>query len=281
MPDLSGRRGAHALSGEATAFLRWLSDERHRAPNTVAGYRADLVAYEAHLDALGSGVTEADDAAVARYIACLGAAGRKPASVARAAVAIRALHRFLGRDVGASVSSPPVPPPDPAVLSAHDVGRLLGSVAGDGAVERRDRAMLQVLYASGMRISELVALDVADFPLPGHIVTVARGTLRQREVPLHDEAAAATAAWLDVRGLGALGSMHTMDPLFVNARGGRLSRQGAWGIVRRRGEAVGLGERLTPQVLRHSCAAHLLDSGLPTRAVQERLGQSLVRPARG
>ncbi|MDX6352368.1 MAG: integrase/recombinase XerD [Streptomyces sp.] len=271
---------SRGLSRPAEDFLRWLAEERGRAANTVAAYRADLVAYEAALAAGGLTVGQADGEVVGRYISDLTAAGRKPSSVARAAVAIRALHRYLGQDVSAVVESPLVPVSDQDVLSYAEVDRLLASVAGDGAVERRDRAILHMLYVTGMRSSELVALNVEDVVAGGRRVQVAGDSARRRMLVLGPDCTSAVEKWLASAGLGALGRLRRQAPLFVNTRAGRLSRQGAWVIVRHRGSAGGLGDRLTPQVLRNTCAAHLLESGLSPRTVQERLGQVMGRPRR-
>lgn len=210
------------------AFLAWLAEDRGRAANTVNAYRSDLAAYEQWRERHPDGDVHA-------YLASLGAAGRKPASVRRALMAIRALHRYLGNDVIAE--TPEVPPSEPDVLTADELDQLLQSVDG------RDRALVAVLAEGGLRISEAVGLDAADVDLgPGTLEVVGHGS-RDRTVALGPRATAALAQWLAERGPGP-------GAVFTNARGGRLSRQGAWAIVQDRGRRAGLGDRVTPDGLR-------------------------------
>jgi len=202
-------------------------------------------------------------------------------------VAVRALHRFLvdegyaGADPAGEVGAPRVPQGLPKALSEDDVERLLGAVAGDDAVARRDRAILEVLYGTGLRISELVGLSLPDVALDEGLLQAFGKGSKERVVPVGRLARQALAAWLSPAGRGAMAPERwarrgDAEAVFLNARGGRLSRQGAWGIVRRYGDRVGLGERLTPHVLRHSCATHMLDHGADIRAVQELLGHASI-----
>lgn len=260
------------LSDEGEAFLAWL-EGRGRSANTLAAYRRDLAAYERFLAARGSSLAQVDGADVEAYLASLTAAGRKPASVARALVALRALHRFCGTDPAGAVGGPAVPDAPPTVLDEDEVGRLLRAAEGDDAAARRDRAMFEVLYGCGLRISDLVGLSLAD---------VGQDRLRiagphRREVPLARAAGDALAIWLAPGGRGSVAPARwrrpgDADAVFLNLQGGRLSRQGAWAIVRTHGTRAGLGERLSPHVLRHSFAAHLLARGAPPAAVQQLLG---------
>ncbi|MDQ6614240.1 MAG: site-specific tyrosine recombinase XerD [Actinomycetota bacterium] len=275
------------LSLDGEEFLSWLAVERGRAVNTLAAYRRDLRAYEAwlrqqHLD-LGD-VTEAD---VLAYLAVLWASGRAPSSVARALVAVRSLHHFLvdeghsGTDPTGDVGNPKVPQGLPKALTETDVVSLLGAVVGEDATARRDRAILELLYGTGMRISELVGLSLHDLALDTEVVRVLGKGSKERLVPLGRYARAALDDWLSANGRGAMSPTRwarrgDSEAVFLNARGGRLSRQGAWGIVRRHGDKVGLGDRLSPHVLRHSCATHMLDHGADIRVVQELLGHASI-----
>lgn len=272
---------------EAEEFLSWLVSERGRAPTTVTAYRRDLRAYCAWLAERGTALADVDAAAIERYIAHLRGGSRAPATVARAVVAARSLHRFLAEegdlpvDPGRGVDTPRVPRGLPKALSEDEVTSLLDAVVGDDPFARRDRAMLEVLYGGGLRISELVGLSLGDLDVDGGSLRAFGKGAKERIVPLVGMARAAIEAWLEPSGRGALeperwARRGDAEAVFLNARGGRLSRQGAWGVVRRYGTKVGLGERLTPHVLRHSCATHLLDHGADIRVVQELLGHASI-----
>lgn len=251
------------LSDEAEAFLASLRAS-DRAENTVAAYRRDLAAYERYLGVQRLSVGEAGEADVASYVAALNASGRRPSSVARALVAVRGLHRWCGSDAARGVGGPGLVPAAGNVLSEDEVAHLLDACDGTGPVERRDRALLETLYATGARISEVVGLSTAD--VGGGMARI--GGRSARVVPYGEPAAGALDAWLsDGRAAMAVGA----GPLFVNQRGGPLSRQWGWALVRAAAGRVGLGARLGPHVLRHSFAVHLAASGAPPGAVQQLL----------
>ncbi len=169
----------------------------------------------------------------------------------------------------------------PKALTEAEVGLLLDQVLGDDPVARRDRALLELLYGTGARISEVCALSLGDVDLDGGLVRLFGKGAKERVVPLGRFARVALASWLDVAGRGAMAPVQwarrgDAEAVFLNQRGGRLGRQGAWAVVRRHGDAAGLGDRLTPHVLRHSCATHMLDHGADIRAVQELLGHASI-----
>ena len=275
------------LSNDTEEFLSWLAVERGRAANTITAYRRDLTSYEEFLRGRGLALAEVTEPVVEDYVAFLRAAGRKPSSVARAMVSVRSLHRFCV-DEGAATSDPTgevgtprVPQGLPKALSEDEVERLLAAVVGDDAVARRDRAILELLYGAGLRISELVGLSLPDLDLDaGTLRALGKGS-KERVVPVGRLARAALMAWLDRGGREVMvparfARRGDAEAVFLNQRGGRLSRQGAWAMVRRYGDRVGLGERLTPHVLRHSCATHMLDHGADIRVVQELLGHASI-----
>jgi integrase/recombinase XerD len=276
------------LSVDAEEFLSWLAVERGRAGNTLTGYRHDLAAYESWLCERGSSPSQAGEADVAAYLAHLRAGRLRPATVARALAAVRGLHRFCldegqaSSDPSRDLGRPAVPQGLPRPLSEKEVGVLLGVVAGDDPAARRDRAMLELLYGAGLRISELVSVCLADLSLEEGLLRVLGKGSKERVVPVGRLAGQALERWLAPGGRpvwaeGAGGRRRVdAEALFLNARGGRLSRQGAWGVVRRHGARAGLGDRLTPHVLRHSCATHMLDHGADIRVVQELLGHASV-----
>jgi len=268
-------------------FLTWLAVERGRSTNTLAAYRRDLDAYAAWLKAWGSSLDAAGERDIEEYVAHQRALGRAPSSTARALVAVRTFHRFCaneGRspsDPGADVAAPRVPAGLPKPLAEDEVSALLASVLGTRPVDRRDRALLEVLYGTGARISEVVGLSLTDLDLDGGLLRVFGKGAKERIVPLGRLASAALGEWLAPAGRGALvparwARRGDAEAVFLNARGGRLSRQGAWAIVRRHGSEVGLADRLTPHVLRHSCATHMLDHGADIRVVQELLGHASI-----
>jgi integrase/recombinase XerD len=293
MGRVAGGPRAHlALSLSGEELLSWLAVEKGRSANTLTAYRRDLAAYESWLRARGEGsdaaaMASVTETTVAEYVDHLGGVGLAPASVARALVAVRSLHRFMvqegdaGSDPSADLSPPPVPQGLPKALSEEEVASLLSSVTGEGPAPLRDRAVLELLYATGMRISELTGLSLSDLALGEQLVRVFGKGGKERLVPVGRYARQATEAWLGAGGRPAVmpkrwARRDDSDALILNMRGGRISRQGAWGIVRHYGQKVGLESRLTPHVLRHSCATHLLDHGADIRVVQELLGHASI-----
>jgi site-specific recombinase XerD len=174
-----------------------------------------------------------------------------------------------------------VPSGLPKALSEADISRLLDSVAGDRPVDRRDRAILEGLYGTGLRIAELVGLSLADVDVDGGLLRAFGKGRKERIVPLGRLARQSLESWLDPGGRPSMAPVAwarrgDAEAVFLNQRGGRLSRQGAWLIVKARADAVGLGATVWPHVLRHSCATHMLERGADIRAVQELLGHASI-----
>ncbi|MEY2452427.1 MAG: integrase/recombinase XerD [Acidimicrobiaceae bacterium] len=267
---------------EAEEFLTWLAVERGRSVNTLTAYRRDLRSYIEWIAKRSVELTAVGAADIAAYITHLRKQGKAPASVARASVAVRSLHHFLADegvtavDAAAGVEAPRVPAGLPKALTENEVSELIDGVVGDDPVSQRDRAILEVLYGTGIRISELVGLSLADVDLDGALLRAFGKGAKERIVPLGRPAIRALAAWFDA-GRPELeperwARRGDTEAVFLNARGGRLTRAGAWLVVKKHGDRAGLGARLSPHVLRHSCATHLLDHGADIRAVQELLG---------
>jgi integrase/recombinase XerD len=277
-------------------YLDHLAVERGLAKNTLTSYRRDLRRYVDYLsgeqlDGLGQ-VTEAD---VASFLVSLrqGSEAHPPlsaGSAGRAIVAVRGLHRFAVREgtVDADTADA-VRPPTPArrlpkAIAVEDVERLLEAAGSDGTPRaRRDRALLEVLYGTGARISEAVGLDIDDVDLEGGVVRLLGKGSKDRVVPLGSYAKAALelylttarpslAAGLPVKSAGR----GSPSAVFLNARGGRLSRQSAWSVLRTTATRAGLLASISPHTLRHSFATHLLDGGADVRVVQELLGHASV-----
>lgn len=280
--------GADApLPIEVEDLLMWLAAERGRAANTISAYRRDLRTYVAWLRATGRTLTEVTEADLNDYVHVLRARDLAPASVARSLVPVRSLHRFLaeeGRvasDPGAHLEVPRVPRGLPKALSEAEVARLLAAPVGEGPVVLRDRAMLEVLYGTGVRVSELVGLSLGDLDLDAALLRAFGKGSKERIVPIGVPAVRALVAWLGPGGRPDLAPAQwrrrgDAEAVFLNARGGRLSRQGAWNVLNRYAGAVGLEGKLSPHVLRHSCATHMLDHGADIRAVQELLGHASI-----
>jgi integrase/recombinase XerD len=272
----------------------WLTVERGLAQNSLAAYRRDLKRYREFLRRQQvvepSAIGEQTVVAYVEYLQSLtdddGNALLAPSSIARALVAVRSFHRFcvseglLPRDPSEDVGAPRVPQGLPKALDEREVEALLNAIPGDTPTRLRDRAMLETLYATGIRISELVGLDLGDLMLDDGVLRVFGKGSKERIVPVGRTARAALVAYLE-RGrpeLRATGARRTIDgaAVFLNARGGRISRQACWKIVRAAAARVGLEERISPHVLRHSCATHMLEHGADIRVVQELLGHASV-----
>jgi integrase/recombinase XerD len=277
------------LSLMLAEYETWLRVERGLAPNSLAAYRRDLRRYADYLRRGGwTDPATVGEATVARYVTELrdarGEDGRPryaPASVARAVAAVRSFHRFcveeglLVTNPTEEVGGPRVPQGIPKALSEQEVTALLDAVTGDDPRARRDRAMLETLYGAGLRISELVGLDLGDVDLHDGLVRVLGKGAKERVAPIGRTARAAIGDYLTTgRPELSRSRLRAHSALFLNARGGRLSRQGAWLVVRAAGDRAGLSGRVFPHVLRHSCATHMLDHGADIRVVQELLGHA-------
>lgn len=276
-----------ADSDQIAEFLSWLAVEKGRSTNTLAAYRRDLRAYSHFVAGRGTDVAGVDAGVVADYVAFLRAAGLKSTSVARSMAAVRGLHRFVldeqgvDHDPSVGVKLPRVPMGLPKALTEAEVASVLDAVTGDDARARRDRAILEVLYGTGLRISELVGLSLGDLDASAGMLRAFGKGSKERLVPLGRCAALALKEWLASGGRPRLvpsrwARRGDSEAVFLNMRGGRLSRQGAWGIVQRHARAVGLDGKLSPHVLRHSCATHMLDHGADIRVVQELLGHASI-----
>jgi integrase/recombinase XerD len=272
---------------EVEEFLSWMTSERGRSRNTVAAYRRDLRAYCAWLAERGRDPMTATGADVIDLVAHRRADGAAPASVARQVAAIRMLHRHLAveqvrpDDPTADLEGVKVPSGLPKPLTEAQVTSLLAAVVGDDALRRRDRALLELLYATGARISEVVGLSLGDLDFDAGLVRLFGKGAKERIVPFGRAAESALDEWFSPSGRARLvpdqwRRRSDAEAVFLNGRGSRLSRQAAWAVVKRYGELAGIGGDLSPHVLRHSCATHLLDHGADLRIVQELLGHASI-----
>lgn len=268
-------------------FLDWLVLERGRARSTCEAYRRDLNGYCEVLTSRGSSPETASEEDVLAFMHHQQSRGMASASVKRAMAAVRTFHQFLvvegvrSDDPGSHLELPTVPKAVPKALSEAEVDAILDAVAGTDPVARRDRALLEVLYGTGMRIAELIGMSMADLDLGATTVRVLGKGHKERLLPVGRCAHEALTAWLVPAGRGEMEperwqSQHDQEAVWLNQRGRRLSRQGAWGVVKKRAQQVGLGAKVSPHVFRHSFATHLLDHGADIRAVQELLGHASI-----
>ena len=270
---------------EVDEFLSWMASERGRSANTLAAYRRDLTGYTAWLAVQPATLATVDRAALDRFVQARRGSGAAPSSVARQLAAIRMLHRFMAEegvradDPSADVEGVRVPAGIPHPLTEAEVERLLGAVVATDPASLRDRALLEFLYATGARISEACGLSLGDLDRENRLVRVFGKGAKERIVPFGRLASAAMGEWLAVRQHlepARWARRGDQEAVFLNTRGARLSRQAAWAIVKKYGDRVGLGGTLSPHVLRHSCATHLLDHGADLRIVQEMLGHASI-----
>jgi integrase/recombinase XerD len=278
--------GAGGIDDVCRRYLDHLLVERGLAANSLSAYRRDLRRYRAFLAEQGiSGLDEIDENQVTDFLARLriGDEDHPPlsaTSAARTLVTVRGLHRFAHREgeVPADAARPVRPPAAarrlPKALSIGEVERLLAAFDGDdGPAALRGRALLELLYGTGARISEAVGLDVDELDLTAGTVLLRGKGGKERLVPVGSFARTALDAWL-VRGRPA---MTPRGPaVFVNARGGRITRQTAWNVLQAAADRADLTAGVSPHVLRHSFATHLLEGGADVRVVQELLGHASV-----
>ena len=259
-------------------FLQHLRVEDGVSPLTVDAYRRDLRRLAGFLAGRNRSFATARPDDLVAHLAALRRAGLGPRSLARQLAAIRGLYRFgraagrLEEDPAAWLDTPRLPRRLPRALSRSDARALVEAPQDPGPPGLRDRALLELLYGSGLRASEVVGLRPADLDLHGQFLVCRGKGARQRLVPVGARARVALKAYLDAGRPALLGGS---DPglLFVNQRGGPLSRQGLWGIVRRHARRLALS-RAFPHALRHSFASHLLDGGADLRSVQALLGHA-------
>jgi integrase/recombinase XerC len=256
------------------AFLRHLSVERNASPHTLRSYRSDLTDFQRFLDARGTpGLAAADSRAVRAWLAALHGRGLDPVSVGRKLAALRSGFRFLvrrgviERNPAREVRGPRPPRKLVSFLPIDEARELVEGRAVGGAERERDLAILELLYASGLRVSELSGLDVDALDRSEPTVRVLGKGRKERIVPYGAHAARGLEAWLARRG-------ERPGPLFTNARGGRLGVRSIRTIVRRAARAAGITRRVSPHTLRHTFATHLLDGGADLRMIQELLGHS-------
>jgi integrase/recombinase XerD len=266
-----------ALETAIDAFLVELRVERGLSPLTIAAYRRDLAQFTRH-----AGDTWRDDPGpLLDFVAALQRDGAKGSTQARKSAAVRSFYAFAlreghaSRDVPALVDAPRPGSYLPDVLEPDDVARILDAPPADDDVGIRDRAILELLYACGLRVSELVGLDTDRVDLPHAQVRVIGKGNKERRVPMGEEARERLHRYRSGPRQAWTGAKPT-PAVFVNTRGKRLSRESVWKLVKRWTEAAGVSERVTPHTFRHSFATHLLEGGADLRVVQALLGHASI-----
>jgi integrase/recombinase XerD len=264
-------------------FLSYLELERGLSRNTLNAYRTDLLQYGEYLAERDLDALEARPADVGDFLADLATGNGRPAcsaaTVHRKTACLRSFYKHLRRDelIGddptAALSAPRRARKLPQVLNYAEVQRLLAAPRGSEPTTLRDRALLEVMYACGLRASETIGLETADVDLEEGVLRARGKGSKERLVPLGRQAIAAVSGYLRGGRSKLVGERHE-PKLFVNFRGGPLSRQGLYKIVQRRASEAGLAGRMSPHTLRHSFATHLLAGGCDLRAVQEMLGHA-------
>jgi integrase/recombinase XerD len=268
-------------------FLTWMRVEQGRSDRTIEAYGRDIAQYESYLVAAKSNSRVVKPAVIEKYVGQLRANERAPKSIARQFAAIRMFHRFM-LDEGLRTDNPTafidgvkVPSGIPKALSEEEVELLLNAVTGVDSLAVRDRALLEFLYATGARVSEACGLSMSDVDMESNVARVFGKGSKERIVPFGRHAKDALETWLGAGGRTMLcpqqwAKRDHADAVFLGVRGTRLSRQAAWGIVRKYAMLAGIKSELSPHVLRHSCATHMLVHGADLRIVQELLGHASV-----
>ncbi len=282
-PDVRRVVMTQPLSLEAEEFLSWLTVERGRSSNTVVSYRRDLVGWEQWLCTIDATPDKVEAGDLEAYLTLKRDEGKSAATITRNLATLRGFYRFLyeegtiAADPTADLQSPRLAKRLPKALDESQTLALINAVTGEEPLDYRDRALLELLYGTGARISEVVGLSLPDVHFDDGLVRVFGKGSKERLVPLGRASTGALLAWLSPAGRPRIAPERwarrdDAEAVFLNTRGGRLSRQGAWMVLKRHAERVGLHDQVSPHVLRHSCASHMLAHGADIRVVQELLG---------
>ncbi len=256
-----------------------MKNEKHKSENTVESYRRDLLQFITYISACGikdtESVTKTD---ILSYLLKLQGEGRAAASISRMLTSIRSYYLYRIRmgeginDPTESLEAPHVEKKAPKVLSSEQVERLLNAPDVRDVKGRRDKAMIELLYASGIRVSELINLKMSDINTEVKFIRCS-GEKKERFIPIGDSSAQAVVQYI-VNGRNALLKGRESEMLFVNCSGGSISRQGFWKIIKKYGQLAGIETEITPHILRHSFATHLIENGADLKSVQTMMGHA-------
>ncbi|MEK8127489.1 site-specific tyrosine recombinase XerD [Paenibacillus filicis] len=262
------------------AFKTFLTEERGLSPNTLDSYERDILQYLDYLEQSGVVAwSETGKASITGYLLSLKQKGRATATVTRTVISIRRFYQFMVRvrridhDPSIHMETPKLEKRIPQVLSVQEVGKLLDAPLASSTGGFRDKVMLEMLYATGIRVSELISLDVESVnPGLGFIRCMGKG--KERVVPLGQIASGLAQTYIDSVRPGLLKQDKQENALFLSHLGTRMTRQGFWKIMKRYAREAGINQEITPHTLRHSFAAHLIENGADLRSVQEMLGHA-------
>ncbi|NDF40996.1 MAG: tyrosine recombinase XerD [Actinobacteria bacterium] len=268
-------------------FLTWLSIEQGRSPRTVEAYRRDLDGLTAFLGKSEKSVEDCEASDLESFVASLKKAQLAAKTVARQLAACRTFFKFAVQenlrrdDPTGPIDGVSVPSGIPKALAEDEVAALLAACTGDDSYSRRDRALLEFLYATGARISEACGLSLSDLDMDQQVVRLFGKGSKERIVPFGAPAKRALEDWLSLGGRDVLSPKQwrtraDADAVFLGRGGRRISRQAAWNIVRKYALSAGINKDISPHVMRHSCATHMLRHGADLRVVQELLGHASV-----
>ena len=268
-------------------FLTWLSIEQGRSPRTVEAYRRDLDGLTAFLGKSEKSVEDCEASDLESFVASLKKAQLAAKTVARQLAACRTFFKFTVQenlrkdDPTGVIDGVSVPSGIPKALAEDEVAALLAACTGDDSYSRRDRALLEFLYATGARISEACGLSLSDLDMDQQVVRLFGKGSKERIVPFGAPAKRALEDWLSLGGRDVLSPKQwrtraDADAVFLGRGGRRISRQAAWNIVRKYALSAGINKDISPHVMRHSCATHMLRHGADLRVVQELLGHASV-----
>ncbi|MHB1126824.1 MAG: site-specific tyrosine recombinase XerD [Bacillota bacterium] len=261
-------------------FIHYLAVERGLADNTLASYHLDLIDYLNFLKKADAPRLElASKGLVVAYLVEMQKQGRSPSTISRHLAALKSFYRFLQKEgfldknPTGSLESPRIGRRLPTVLTVEEVDRLLNQPRGSRSADMRDKGMLELLYATGLRVSELISLDLEHLNLAmGFVRCLGKGS-KERIIPLGSTAARCMQAYLQ-RGRSKMIKEPRERAIFVNQHGKRLTRQGVWKILKSYADKARIDKEITPHTLRHSFATHLLENGADLRSVQEMLGHA-------
>ncbi len=260
------------------AFILYLHNTKKASDNTESSYRRDLNKFRKYAEAQGiAGVDQVKESDIQNFVVSLEEQNLKAATISRNIASLKAFYHYLYReqlveaDYGENLQAPKVEKRIPEVMTVEEVERLLDQPSGNSSKEIRDKAMLELLYATGIRVTELITLKLGDVDIRKGFI-VCRDDNRERLIPFGNKAKGALARYLeDARGELVQGDV---EELFVNCSGQPMSRQGFWKLIKAYAAQAGISPEITPHTLRHSFAAHLVENGADLRSVQEMLGHS-------
>ncbi|MFT8322316.1 MAG: site-specific tyrosine recombinase XerD [Bacillus sp. (in: firmicutes)] len=269
------------MENQLQDFMHFLLVEKGLAKNTLVSYERDLKGYHKYIKTMENcSIQQINRSHIMHFLAFLKDQGKSSKTIARHIASIRAFHQFLLRDgvlqqdPTVHIETPHAERTLPKVLSMQDVERLLESPKVHDHYGKRDKAMLEMLYATGIRVSELISLNVEDVHMTmGFVRCIGKGN-KERIIPIGGAATKALQLYLDEGRLLFIHKNKNETALFLNHHGNRLTRQGFWKILKRLGKEAQINKEITPHTLRHSFATHLLENGADLRAVQEMLGHA-------